>query len=195
MDKKSFYCSPQEFASHMAASGMPLLTLGTTTIPALGFGTGTTWFKGAQGEDALIASLQAALDMGVRHIDEAEMYANEEVWTRQRGGVWTEWWVDALVYAVGWAGGDVSSSPRPIPDIPSFPHSSPPHCHPLSLMPLPPHAPPLTASLHLSSLLFASGRLSSPPSHPRRRSRAGPSRGGSRARRRPAATSSSRARC
>ena len=71
---------------------MPLLTLGTTTIPALGFGTGTTWFKGAQGEDALIASLQAALDMGVRHIDEAEMYANEEVCTRQRGGVWTEWW-------------------------------------------------------------------------------------------------------
>ena len=84
---------------------MPSLTLGTTTIPALGFGTGTTWFKGAQGEDALIASLQAALDMGVRHIDEAEMYANEEVRTHttRRGVDRVVGWMDAGVCCwVGW---------------------------------------------------------------------------------------------
>ena len=89
----------------MAAPGMPSLTLGTTTIPALGFGTGTTWFKGAQGEDALIASLQAALDMGVRHIDEAEMYANEEVRTHttRRFVDRVVGWMDAGVCCwVGW---------------------------------------------------------------------------------------------
>ena len=38
----------------MAATPLiPSLPLGNTTIPALGFGTGTTWYKGAHGEDAL----------------------------------------------------------------------------------------------------------------------------------------------
>lgn len=49
------------------------------SIPSLGYGVGTAWFKGARGEDATIASVTMALEAGVLHIDEAEMYQNEAV--------------------------------------------------------------------------------------------------------------------
>ena len=47
--------------------------------PPLGFGLGTTWFGGARGSEALTSCVHAALDAGFRHIDEAEMYGNEDV--------------------------------------------------------------------------------------------------------------------
>lgn len=48
-------------------------------MPAIGYGVGTAWFKaaGTERENALIKGVEAALDAGYRHIDEAEMYANE----------------------------------------------------------------------------------------------------------------------
>ncbi|KAK3246187.1 hypothetical protein CYMTET_44266 [Cymbomonas tetramitiformis] len=58
----------------------PRLALaGKQVIPALGYGVGTAWFGSAasEREEALIASVRAALDAGFRHIDEAEMYQNE----------------------------------------------------------------------------------------------------------------------
>lgn len=63
----------------MSAGWNPPLRLGdSATIPSMGYGVGTAWFKcDAERQPQLIASVQAALDAGYRHIDEAEMYANE----------------------------------------------------------------------------------------------------------------------
>jgi len=52
------------------------LTSGAS-MPCLGFGTGTAWFKGCKGEQQLTTCLHSALDLGLLHIDEAEMYENE----------------------------------------------------------------------------------------------------------------------
>ncbi|CAJ1352592.1 unnamed protein product [Effrenium voratum] len=59
---------------------VPTLRLGAREMPVLGYGVGTAWYK-ASGDkaQALKASLQMALDAGVRHIDDAEMYQNEVV--------------------------------------------------------------------------------------------------------------------
>lgn len=48
-------------------------------MPALGYGCGTAWFNSSAEEKrlALIDALTSALDAGMRHIDEAEMYKNE----------------------------------------------------------------------------------------------------------------------
>lgn len=48
-------------------------------MPLLGYGVGTAWFKGARGEELTIASIHSALDHGLLHVDEAEMYRNEAV--------------------------------------------------------------------------------------------------------------------
>lgn len=49
------------------------------TMPSLAYGVGTAWFKcDAERKSSLIASVQTALDSGFTHIDEAEMYQNEE---------------------------------------------------------------------------------------------------------------------
>ena len=55
---------------------VPLLG-GSLRIPAIGYGVGTAWYK-SKGEKSaqLVASLQAALDHGFTHIDDAEMYEN-----------------------------------------------------------------------------------------------------------------------
>lgn len=56
----------------------PQLTLASGhSIPAVGYGAGTTWFKGAKGEEALRDAVVVALDAGFTHIDDAEMYENE----------------------------------------------------------------------------------------------------------------------
>ena len=58
---------------------VPMLQLGSGSIPALGFGVGTAWYKcKEERRPAFIASVQAALDAGLVHLDEAEMYNNEE---------------------------------------------------------------------------------------------------------------------
>jgi len=49
------------------------------SMPLLGYGVGTAFFAGSRGEDATIASVTMALDAGVLHVDEAEMYQNESV--------------------------------------------------------------------------------------------------------------------
>lgn len=48
-------------------------------MPALGFGVGTAWFNwgAAPTEGALASAIEAALDAGFRHIDDAEMYGHE----------------------------------------------------------------------------------------------------------------------
>eukprot|EP00937_MAST-01D_sp_MAST-1D-sp2_P001661 g1661.t1 len=46
-------------------------------IPPLAYGLGTTWFGGRRGNEALTHCVHAALDAGLWHIDEAEMYGNE----------------------------------------------------------------------------------------------------------------------
>lgn len=48
-------------------------------IPVLGFGVGTSFFKGKRGEDLTIQAVTAALNSGLLHIDEAEMYENEAI--------------------------------------------------------------------------------------------------------------------
>jgi len=58
---------------------LPLGDNGLGVIHALGYGVGTAWFKsaGTERDKALQDGVLAALDAGFRHIDEAEMYANE----------------------------------------------------------------------------------------------------------------------
>jgi diketogulonate reductase-like aldo/keto reductase len=46
-------------------------------VPALAFGVGSDWFRGAKGSEPLRRAIVAALDAGWRHLDDAEMYANE----------------------------------------------------------------------------------------------------------------------
>ena len=48
------------------------------SIPSLGYGVGTAWFGRGKGGDALATCLHSALGAGVLHIDEAEMYKNED---------------------------------------------------------------------------------------------------------------------
>lgn len=58
---------------------LPLSSGGT--IPALGFGVGTAWYKCAADEQRraeLKQSVKAALDAGFTHLDEAELYQNED---------------------------------------------------------------------------------------------------------------------
>mmetsp|Transcript_4109 Transcript_4109/g.10169 ORF Transcript_4109/g.10169 Transcript_4109/m.10169 type:complete len:312 (+) Transcript_4109:85-1020(+) len=58
---------------------VPTLPLGREVVPAIGYGVGTAWFKaeGTERETFLRDGVVAALDAGFRHLDEAEMYANE----------------------------------------------------------------------------------------------------------------------
>lgn len=58
---------------------IPLIKLrGPQLFPSLGFGVGTAWFKStAERKPALKAAVHAALDAGIPHLDEAEMYQNE----------------------------------------------------------------------------------------------------------------------
>jgi len=49
------------------------------SMPAMGYGVGTAFFKGKRGEEVTMASVTMALDANVGHIDEAEMYQNETV--------------------------------------------------------------------------------------------------------------------
>jgi diketogulonate reductase-like aldo/keto reductase len=54
---------------------IPSLPLAHASIPALGYGIGTAWFRCKMDQrPALISSVIGALDAGFRHIDEAEMY-------------------------------------------------------------------------------------------------------------------------
>ena len=72
MSEKSPPCAPS----------LALLTLSSgATIPSLGYGVGTAWYKCSLDDSkrgALKASVKAALTAGFRHLDEAELYQNEE---------------------------------------------------------------------------------------------------------------------
>ncbi|EEP78341.1 conserved hypothetical protein [Uncinocarpus reesii 1704] len=62
------------------AADMPHIKLNDgTTIPALGYGSGTKWFRG--GSDGLnrdlIDAAKSAIQLGFRHLDGAEMYGTE----------------------------------------------------------------------------------------------------------------------
>lgn len=51
------------------------------SIPMIGYGTGTAWFKhdaGSGTDRALIDSIKTAIKLGYYHLDAAEMYNNEE---------------------------------------------------------------------------------------------------------------------
>ena len=49
------------------------------SIPALGYGVGTAWFRSSSERvPALKRAVRSALDAGLFHIDEAEMYGNED---------------------------------------------------------------------------------------------------------------------
>ena len=57
---------------------IPNVTLNSDrTMPIVAFGTGTTWFKGKQSKEKLIRCVKEALNVGIRHIDAAEMYETE----------------------------------------------------------------------------------------------------------------------
>lgn len=49
---------------------------GGVNLPAIGFGTGTVWFKG-NNQEKFQEAIHAALDAGFRSLDSAEMYGNE----------------------------------------------------------------------------------------------------------------------
>ena len=59
---------------------IPLVTLrATQRFPSLGFGVGTSWFKTPdERKSVLMAAVKRALDAGFMHLDEAEMYGNED---------------------------------------------------------------------------------------------------------------------
>ncbi|CAF1320612.1 unnamed protein product [Didymodactylos carnosus] len=64
-------------------SNVPLLTLSTNnaSIPQIAFGTGTAWYRGNNESDinqTLVDSIKAALQMGYRHLDAAEVYGTEK---------------------------------------------------------------------------------------------------------------------
>jgi len=62
-------------------TSVPSVTLAPgLSMPAIGYGVGTAWFKSAGGDKdaAMREGITNALDAGFRHIDEAEMYKNEE---------------------------------------------------------------------------------------------------------------------
>ena len=72
-------------------TAFPLLPLATQEIPALGFGVGTSWYKCPDDrKPALMAAVKAALDAGFKHLDEAELYANED----STGVALQEWLAD-----------------------------------------------------------------------------------------------------
>lgn len=82
-------------------------------MPPIGFGVGTAWYK-SSGEqiNALKESVIAALDAGFRHVDEAEMYQNEEntgqalqEWLQRTGTDRSELWVTSKVISVDDPGG------------------------------------------------------------------------------------------
>lgn len=47
-------------------------------MPLMAFGAGTPWYEGRLGVEPLRDAVVAALNAGFRHIDDAEMYKNEE---------------------------------------------------------------------------------------------------------------------
>ena len=48
-------------------------------MPSMGYGCGTAWFNSQdERKQVLINAVTAALDAGMRHIDEAELYRNEQ---------------------------------------------------------------------------------------------------------------------
>jgi diketogulonate reductase-like aldo/keto reductase len=51
-----------------------------TTIPIIGYGTGTKWFSGDNSKPIdknLVQSIHQALELGYRHLDAAEMYGTD----------------------------------------------------------------------------------------------------------------------
>ena len=83
-------------------------------IPPIGYGVGTAWFRstGDEAVQALKAGVAAALDAGFRHIDEAEMYCNEQHtgealrdWMARSGVDRAELWLTGKVLSVDGAGG------------------------------------------------------------------------------------------
>jgi diketogulonate reductase-like aldo/keto reductase len=56
------------------------LSSSKTTIPRIGYGTGTKWYSGDNSkpiDKALVVSIHDALSIGYRHLDAAEMYGTE----------------------------------------------------------------------------------------------------------------------
>lgn len=56
------------------------LSASNTTIPRIGYGTGTKWYSGDNSKPVdkdLVRSIQDALALGYRHLDAAEMYGTE----------------------------------------------------------------------------------------------------------------------
>jgi len=63
--------------SRYPRKAIPTLKLANgVSIPAIGFGSGTAWYKG-KGGDKLAPAILSALDAGYRYFDSAEMYGNE----------------------------------------------------------------------------------------------------------------------
>lgn len=64
----------------MAATTVPFIKLaGGTLIPALGFGSGTAWYKKEESplNRATVESIKSAIAAGHRHLDCAEVYGTE----------------------------------------------------------------------------------------------------------------------
>ena len=60
----------------MSLSGKVFKLNNGTTIPAIGFGTGTAWFKYGQEQidEKLVSIVETAIEVGATHIDGAEVY-------------------------------------------------------------------------------------------------------------------------
>jgi diketogulonate reductase-like aldo/keto reductase len=74
-------------------SSKMLKTQSGVGVQQIGYGVGTAWFKSAGGTNdaALRAGVVAALTSGFRHLDEAEMYENEQ----STGAAVAEWLASA----------------------------------------------------------------------------------------------------
>lgn len=94
-------------AKKFRAAGLP-------SMPPIGFGVGTAWFR-SSGEEAVRAlkdGVAAALDVGFRHLDEAEMYHNEQhtgealqEWLQRTGTDRNELWVTSKAFSLDGPGG------------------------------------------------------------------------------------------
>ena len=92
---------------------MPTLPLALKEMPLIGYGVGTAWFRSSGVRvQALKDGVIAALDAGFRHLDEAEMYCNEEhtgealqQWLAKTSTPRSELWVTSKVLSVDDPGG------------------------------------------------------------------------------------------
>lgn len=104
----------------MASFPQPSLRLSSGhSIPCIGFGVGSAWFRGARGSEPLRKAIRDALNAGFRHIDDAEMYGNEvdigaaiREWCAESGVPRSEIFVTSKVLAAVEAGETVDAACR-----------------------------------------------------------------------------------